>query len=157
MFKKSSSPVRLLESVKHVARCLRASAPMRYLWASPATALGGLALVVAWVGGGRVQVVRGVFEVAGGGLGRWMVSCTSVQAITLGHVVLGTDTQTLARWRTHEHAHVAQYERWGPLMLPLYMASSAALWCQGMPAYWCNRFEREARIVARRGVLLRIR
>ena len=38
-------------------------------------------------------------------------------AIALGHVVLGRSPNVLATVRTHEPAHVAQYERSGPVFL----------------------------------------
>ncbi len=124
---------------------------LRYLWAAPVSALGLVMACAAGLGGARWQRVNGVLEVCGGWLGRWMAKRTKVQAITVGHVVLGVDASTLSAWRAHEHAHVAQYERWGVLMVPLYLASSLHARMRGDNAYWHNAFEREARIVARRG------
>ncbi len=123
----------------------------RYVWAAPATILGLTVAAVALLWGARIARVDGVLEAGGGLLGRFMARCTDVEAFTLGHVVIGKDAATLARWRSHEHAHVAQYERWGPLMLPLYFASSALEHGRGRHVYCHNAFEREARIVARRG------
>ena len=40
--------------------------------------------------------------------------------------------------------HVRQYERWGPLMLPLYLLASGLAWCRGFDPYLDNPFEREA-------------
>ena len=45
-------------------------------------------------------------------------------ALTLGHVVLGVSQAALDDTRAHERVHVAQYERWGPLFLPAYLAAS---------------------------------
>jgi hypothetical protein len=64
--------------------------------------------------------------------------------MTLGHVVLAQDQRSLIASRKHERVHVAQYERWGPLMIPLYLISSGAAGLSGKHPYWDNRFEREA-------------
>ena len=66
------------------------------------------------------------------------------EAITLGHVVLGLDTACLDGARAHEQVHVRQYERWGPLFVPLYLASSGWQWLRGGCPYRDNHFEREA-------------
>jgi hypothetical protein len=50
--------------------------------------------------------------------------------------------------RTHELVHVRQYERWGPLFVPAYLASSAIIWLRGGDPYRDNPFEREAYAVA---------
>ena len=65
-------------------------------------------------------------------------------AITFGHVVIGVDHETLAHCRTHEHVHVRQYERWGPLFVPAYLLSSLIELLRGRRPYLDNRFEREA-------------
>ena len=64
--------------------------------------------------------------------------------MTLGHVILGRDQACLDRSRNHEHVHVRQYERWGPLMLPLYLAASGVLFLRGLDPDLDNPFEREA-------------
>lgn len=121
---------------------------VRYLWASPTT-LVGLALVLMTLRRGRVRVVGGVIEASGP-----MVRCAlthlmplrgGAAAITLGHVVLGRDARALARTRAHERVHVRQYERWGPLFLPAYVAASAWAAMRGGHFYDDNVFEREAR------------
>lgn len=71
------------------------------------------------------------------------------RAITFGHVVLAVD-EVDERLLRHELAHVAQYERWGPLMGPAYVVAAAAARLRGRHAYRDNRFEVEAR--AREGV-----
>ena len=73
-----------------------------------------------------------------------------IEAITLGHVVLGVSAAALDRCRIHERVHVRQYERWGPLFPLLYLASSAAALGRGRAAYSGNAFEREA-FAAERG------
>jgi hypothetical protein len=125
----------------------------RYVWPAPVSAAGLVLSAIALCGGARARRVHGVLEVGGGALGRWVDRHSTVQAMTLGHVVLGVNMQVLAAWRTHEHAHVAQYERWGPWMLVRYAATSWQAHRQGWDAYLHNALEREARIVARRGGL----
>ena len=65
--------------------------------------------------------------------------------VSLGHVVLGVTHTVLERERAHEHAHVRQYERWGPFFLPLYVASSGLALMGGGKPYLDNAFERQAR------------
>lgn len=66
------------------------------------------------------------------------------RAITLGHVVLSVDRLD-AGTIGHELAHVRQYEHWGPLMWPAYLAASLwALLSRGH-AYRDNYFEARAR------------
>ena len=68
----------------------------------------------------------------------------SIAALTLGHIVLGVDQESLEKSRPHERVHVMQYERWGPFFIPLYLLSSAAAYMRGQNPYWDNRFEKEA-------------
>jgi hypothetical protein len=119
----------------------------RYLWAAPATLIGIALAGAACACGATVRVREGVVEVAGGRLARLpgAVRSLHVIAITFGHVVLGVSHAVLERERAHEHAHVRQYERWGPLLLPLYAASSGLAILTGGKAYRDNAFERQAR------------
>jgi len=121
---------------------------MKYLWASPATALGLVFAPLAWIGGGRVKIVRGAVEIHGGLATRFLTRGVpffgSAAAMTLGHVILGRDQNCLDRSRDHEHVHVRQYERWGPFMLPIYLGSSLVLYLRGRDPYLENPFEREA-------------
>jgi len=64
--------------------------------------------------------------------------------MTLGHVVIARTQADLDRSRRHELVHVAQYERWGILMVPAYLACSTWLWLRGYDAYFDNPFEAEA-------------
>jgi hypothetical protein len=120
-----------------------------YLWASPGTAIGVALGLLALLAGARWSAHRGVIEVA--------LQCDEQRgrmlplvAITFGHVVVGRTAADLARLRDHEHAHVAQYERWGAFFLLAYpLASLIALLRSGRP-YHDNCFEAEARAVARR-------
>jgi hypothetical protein len=121
---------------------------LHYLWASPATLLGLIFVPLAYLSGGKVQVVNGVIEISGGLVSQFlehgMLVIRSAGAMTLGHVVLGQDERSLVVSRRHERVHVAQYERWGPLMIPFYLISSGAAALVRKHPYWDNRFEREA-------------
>jgi hypothetical protein len=112
--------------------------------------LPGLILIpFALAGGGTVSLVQGVLEVHGGlvtylltyGL-PWVRG--GAAAMTLGHVVLGRNKYTLDRSRRHERVHVRQFERWGPLFIPLYLGASFVAWLRGRDPYLDNPFEREA-------------
>lgn len=120
---------------------------IRYAWAAPASTLGLLLLAVAVCLGATCRVVDGVLEVAGGRFSRVLPLLPRIfhfEAITFGHVVIGLDHSLLAHLRGHEHAHVRQYERWGLLLIPLYLGSSAIQFLRGRNPYLHNRFEREA-------------
>ena len=125
---------------------------LRYLWAAPASSVGLLLAVVGTAAGGRVSLHTGVIEAEGRLLAWGLTHLTllrgGVSAITFGHVVLGRDAATLAWTRAHERVHVRQYERWGPLFIPLYAADSIWAAVRGRNAYLDNRFEREARELA---------
>ena len=118
-----------------------------YAWAGPNTLVGLLAGVGVLCCGGRVRVMRGVVEFSGGVLG---ATCAAMprplrfSAITVGHVILGVSTGALANAREHEHVHVRQYERWGPLFVFAYLGSSAWQLLRGRNPYFDNAFEREA-------------
>jgi hypothetical protein len=64
--------------------------------------------------------------------------------MTWGHVVIGTDRSALDRSRNHERIHVRQYERWGVLFVPMYLACSAWVWFRGRDPYRDNPFEIDA-------------
>jgi hypothetical protein len=119
-----------------------------YIWAFPATLLGLLFVPLAWLSGGKVALVQGVIEVHGGFvrffLRRGLLFLGPAAAMTLGHVILGRDQSCLDRSRAHEHVHIRQYERWGPLLLPLYLLAGAVLFFRGLDPYLDNPFEREA-------------
>ncbi len=126
---------------------LRAAVLLRYLWASPATVVGLALAAVACLLGATARVRHGVLEVAGGRLVRTVSTVPRLKhvlALTLGHVVIGISHELLNHERPHEHAHVRQYERWGILLLPLYLASSLMQFLRGGHPYLDNRFERQA-------------
>jgi len=133
---------------------------VRYVWASPNTAVGLVVatLAVAWR---RASIVDGVVEVHGPSLGwalrRLVPLRGGALAITLGHVVVGRDAHALRETREHERVHVAQYERWGPLFIPAYLAASAWALARGRHPYFDNVFEREALAAEARTGLPRLR
>lgn len=114
-----------------------------YCWAAPCSLAGLLAGLPLLVAGGRARRVEGALEIAARPAPG--PSRLRFHAITLGHVILGTDPVTLARLRAHEQVHVRQYMRWGPLFFVAYPAASAWLWLRGGRAYRDNPFEVQAR------------
>jgi hypothetical protein len=129
---------------------------IRYVWAFPATAVGILFVLLAWLSGGRARVVDGVIEVHGGLVTLFLrggiLGFTAASGRTLGHVILGLDQANLDSSRIHERTHVRQYERWGLLLLPAYLASSWSARRRGLDPYYDNRFEREAFAAEERSV-----
>jgi hypothetical protein len=125
----------------------------RYLWAFPNTSIGLLLLIPSLVSGGRARSVSGVLEITGS-FAAWVLQRISfrgpVAALTLGHVVLGVDEETLEWWRSHELIHVRQYEQWGLFFIPAYLFSSLAARLKGKDSYLDNRFEAEAFSLQRR-------
>jgi len=120
---------------------------MRYVWALPATAVGLLFAALALCAGATIRFADGVIEVAGGQLERivsLLPPSARFVAITLGRVIIGIDHAALRRVRSHEHVHVQQYERWGLIFFPLYVASSLVQLLHGRDPYLNNCFEREA-------------
>src|SRR5262245_33833666 len=114
-----------------------------YLWALPATAIGLILAFATVLSGGRLRVVQGVLEVHGGAA-RWLLGRGAGAAMTFGHVVLGRDQACLDRSRPHERVHVRQFERWGPLLLPLYVAAGWVARWRGLDPHLDNPFEQEA-------------
>ena len=108
-----------------------------------------LIVLLARGSGGALQRVDGVLEASGGWpawvLRRGFPFSGAVAAITLGHVVVGVSADALAVTRTHERAHVRQFERWGVLMLALYPLAGLIAWARGGDPYRDNLFECEAR------------
>jgi hypothetical protein len=124
---------------------------LRYVWAGPTTILG-LVLASLALRGGRVALVDGVVE-AHGPILAWALSRLvplggGAHAITLGHVVLARNARLLELTRAHERVHVAQYERWGVLFVPAYLAAGAWAFIRGGHPYFDNRFEREAEAIS---------
>ena len=115
------------------------------VWAAPATALGLLLGLMALVTGGGVHRRGRVLEIHGG-LARWFLESFPGDpiAMTLGHTVLARTAAALDVTRCHELVHVRQFERWGPLLIPAYLACSLYLWLVGCDPYRENPFEIEA-------------
>ena len=119
-------------------------------WAAPVTLLGlALALALSVIARTRWQVVAGVIEVAPRhgrpSIGARVLRKLPFDAITLGHVVIGSSAASLQALRTHEHAHVRQYERWGVFLLIAYPVASLGLLVVGRRPYLDNPFEVQAR------------
>ena len=124
----------------------------RYAWAAPATLVGMLLAVAALPFGATMRRHTGVIEVTlvpGSGEPRRERPALPFVAITFGHAVIARTADDHARLRSHERVHVAQYERWGAMFLLAYPAESAYQWLRGRRPYLDNRFEVEARRVAR--------
>ena len=66
------------------------------------------------------------------------------RAITFGHVVLSVD-HVDDRLENHELEHVRQYERWGLLFVPAYLAGAVTAASRGGHPYRDNPFEAAAR------------
>ena len=120
---------------------------MRWVWAAPTTLLGAI-VVIAGVWRARLRVVDGVVEAHGPALA-WLLTHVipmsgGAAALTLGHVVIARDAQSLETTRTHERVHVRQCERWGPLFVPAYLAASLIAVLRGRHFYFDNVFEIEA-------------
>jgi hypothetical protein len=117
------------------------------IWASPYTLLGLLIGSIGLIFGGRVRIVDSAVEFYGGGT-KWFVQQLPhgqfTLALTLGHVVLGQTGASLDISRKHEAVHIAQYERWGPFMIPVYFLSSFYVYLVGKRFYRDNPIEREA-------------
>lgn len=120
---------------------------LRYLWAAPYTVLGLVLGAIAVLLGATMRRHRGVVEVFGGLIGHALSRLPpglGFSAMTLGHVILAVDRSSLEALRIHEHVHVRQYERWGPLFLPAYVLSSLLQLLRGRNPYRENHFERQA-------------
>jgi len=123
----------------------------RYVWPIPYTVLGLLLGGVAVLGGASMRRHHGVIEISGGRIGAAVARLPQplgFSAMTLGHVILAVDRSALAQLRRHEHVHVRQYERWGPLFLPAYLLSSLLQLLRGRNPYRENHFERQAYALA---------
>lgn len=124
----------------------------KYIWASPASAVGVCAAGIAGLVGTQVQRVSGVLEVSlvpRGAVLCKAVTCLPFSAITFGHVVIACSAKQQAALRAHERVHVAQYERWGVFFLVAYPLESLFQWSLGRRPYLDNRFEVAARAADR--------
>ena len=121
---------------------------LAWTWAGPGSLVGLALCALARASGGVARRHEGTFEAHGGALGALMARVSggsrSLRAVTLGHVILARDAASLEDFRAHERVHVRQWERWGLLFPPAYLASSLWAWLRGRDPYLANRFEREA-------------
>lgn len=119
----------------------------QFLWASPYTLLGLLIGGLGLCFGGRARIKGRTIEFYEGGT-KWFLHRLPygqfTLALTLGHTILGQTEASLDISRDHELVHVRQFERWGPLMGPLYFLCMFAIWLRGGRPYRDNPFEREA-------------
>ena len=128
-------------------------AAVKYIWASPASAVGAALAVAALLCGAKVRMHTGVLEVSlrprSSRLAR-VIAATPFSAITFGHVVVARSETEQDDLRVHERVHFSQYEAWGPLFLLAYPAESLLQLLLGRHAYRDNRFEVSARATAAR-------
>lgn len=91
---------------------------LAYVWASPNTLLG---LLLGALSFQRPRVGRGILVFAGPPRGFvWLLHAFKRSAITFGHVVL-SNRPLEGPLLVHELHHVWQYERLGPLYIPIYV------------------------------------
>jgi hypothetical protein len=92
--------------------------PLGFVWTLPNTVLGLLAGALTLQ---RPRVVEGalVFDRSARGLTAVMRSLDRT-AMTVGYVIVSSEPVkgTLLR---HEQHHIAQYRRWGPFFIPVYL------------------------------------
>jgi len=119
----------------------------KIVWASPYSLLGILIGLAGLLTGGRTRLRSGAIEFYGGAT-RWIVrhlpTGKTTVGFTLGHVILGQDSDGLIFAGEHERVHVRQFELWGPFMGPAYLLASVWVWWRGGNAYFDNPFEKEA-------------
>lgn len=128
---------------------------LRYCWVFPVSCIGMVLIPLVIASGGKVRIAAGVLE-AEGGILPWLLSRmrrhSAIDAMTIGHVIIGQSRESLLRCREHERVHVRQYERWGLLFPLLYLLSSAAALARGRDPYRDNRFEQDAFRASRTGM-----
>jgi hypothetical protein len=127
---------------------MRWSRPAAMLWALPCSIIGLACAGVLLAAGGKAKWSQGALEVTwrqcNAHCGRF-ARALRYRGFVAGHIILMVTEEDLARFGAHERVHVAQYERWGPLFLPAYGASSLWQLIRGRRPYWDNHFEIEAR------------
>lgn len=118
-----------------------------FIWPLPWTIIGLFIGVVCRIGGGRIVQYKGTVVCYGPWLSR-LLQCVPIpggaSALTLGHVILARSKEDMLITHSHELVHVRQYQRWGPLFVPAYVAASLWLWFAGRDCYRENPFEIEA-------------
>lgn len=132
-------------SRKRVADAVRAT--LLFLWVLPNTLIGLMVGVLGVLTGGGAGRTGRVLEFWGAFTGlflRLFPPFRGSAAVTFGHVVLYCSGKLREKVRDHELVHVEQYERWGPMFIPLYLLSSLVAWIRGRHPYYENVFEKEA-------------
>jgi hypothetical protein len=121
---------------------------LKYLWASPCSAVGILVGAIPLLLGGQARINALVLEVTFrdcrqqcGRFARRM----HFRGICFGHVILAVTREELQFIRAHERVHVEQYELWGILFFPAYLVSSLWQLLLGRKPYRDNWFEIQAR------------
>ena len=83
----------------------------RYCWVLPVSCIGIMLIPFVIGSGGAVSLAAGVIE-AEGGILPFLLSRLrphfTIDAITIGHVILGQNRESLMRCRNHERVHVRQ-------------------------------------------------
>jgi hypothetical protein len=131
---------------------------LKYIWASPASAVGAILAAAALLFGAKARVHTGVLEVSlrpRSARVAKVIAGMPFSAITFGHVVLASNEKEQDGLRLHERIHVCQYEAWGPLFLLAYPAESLIQLLLGRHPYRDNRFEVSARATEARLALAR--
>lgn len=122
---------------------------LRYLWASPCSAVGLALALPGLLLGSTSRLVDGTIEISlAASLRRLGLRRLPFRAITFGHVIIGTSRASLRMFRSHEQVHVRQHELWGVFFFLVYPLSSLIQLLRGRNPYWHNRFERQARAKA---------
>ena len=120
------------------------------IWAAPGSAIGLLLSPLFR----RRRVTHGILLCEGADWPRrlgW-----PYRAITFGHVILSVDALDQPTLQ-HELVHVRQFERWGPLFIPLYLLASAYALGHRRHPYRDNRFELAAKRPAQSAPGVRLR
>ena len=118
-------------------------------WSAPLTAVG---FVLAALAGAAPRWDRslGCFVVRGaGGPSRIALGAVGASANTVGLVIVSPGPAPDPVLLAHEAVHARQAERFGPLLLPVYVGLSARF------GYRDNPLERAARLGARQAALVR--
>jgi hypothetical protein len=124
------------------------SVAWRYFWPAPYTVFGLLFFLVPIRGSRSVVFHRGTIGVIGPAIDRLLGRIPVIGgaiAITFGHTILARDLDTFYSTWNHERVHVNQYQRWGWLFVPMYLAAGLWMKLRKKDPYWDNPFEIEAR------------
>jgi len=119
----------------------------KVFWTFPNSLIGLLIGIFGILFGGKAARYGKVLEFWGKPIGlvlRMFPPVRGANAITFGHVILYRSAEAREAFRAHEPVHVEQYEKWGILFIPAYLASSIVAFLRGQHPYFGNRFEQEA-------------